>query len=438
MRIVLINSRQDPGGVNIRQNLLSLLEKSEDWPLAKQHDLTFLEVDERLIYQERIDADLDADLIIFISRHSSRQPVPALTVHVTGNYASADLGGEERTLPPAAPEWMHALLRRCAENAPEGYRVSYEVTHHGPTDLATPSLFIEIGSTHAEWTDPAAGHAVAMSILTAEPEPTISMIGFGGTHYAVRQTEIALRSRAAFGHIASSNRQVPALDLDLVRAMAEKSGAVAAYIDRKALSREEESLVDDLLDRAGILTLTESEILDIGEVDWDSYLLIRRLAEEIAPGSRVKIHAMQGSGTPVTVSVNRDLLSEVLKSDKKSFLSKVREMPVATLSNGSEEVLPTFITYESGMSRLANDLTTLCVKLLLISGNTVAARDRLLIRKTRFDPEKARRLGVPPGPLFGKLAGGREIEIEGRRITPDMVQAYSVREIHLPGLERYT
>lgn len=438
MRIAIVSSRQDPAGVNIRQHLLTLLDGPEDWPLAEQHDLTFLEVDERLIYQERIDAGLNADLIIFISRHSSRHPVPALTVHVTGNYATADLGGEERTLAPAAPEWMHALLRGCAGNAPEGYRVSYEVTHHGPTGLATPSLFVEIGSTEKEWTDPAAGRAVAMSILTARAGRTINMIGFGGTHYAVRQTEIALRSRAAFGHIASSNRQVPALDLDMVRVMAEKSRAVAAYVDRKALTREEEEVVDDLLDRAGILTLTEGEILDIGELDWDTYLQIRRLAEEIAPGSRVKIRAMQGSGTPVPVSVNRDLLSEVLKSDKKSFFSKVSEMPVATLSNGSEEVLPTFITYESAMPRLANDLTTLCVKLLLISGNTVAAGDRLLVRKTRFDPEKARKLGVLPGPLFGKLAAGREIEIEGRRITPDMVWAYSVREIHLPGLERYT
>ncbi|MDN7024524.1 D-tyrosyl-tRNA(Tyr) deacylase [Methanoculleus sp. FWC-SCC1] len=438
MRIAIVNSRQDPGGVNIRQHLLSLLDGPEDWPLTEQHDLTFLEVDERLIYQDRIDAGLDADLILFISRHSSRHPVPALTVHVTGNYAAAALGGEERMLAPAAPEWMHALLHRCARSAPEGYRVSYEVTHHGPTDLATPSLFVEIGSTEKEWTDPAAGRAVATSILTAQPASTINLIGFGGTHYAVRQTAIALGSRAAFGHIASSNRQVPTLDLAMVRAMAEKSRAVAAYVDRKALSREEERLVDDLLGRAGILTLTESELLDIGDVDWNTYLQIRTLAGEVAPGSRVKIRNLQGAGIPVTVSINHELLEEVVKSDKTALMSKIDQMPVATLSNGRQEVLPTFITYESEEFRLANDLTTLCVKLLLISGNTVATGDHLLIRKTRFDPEKAHRLGVPPGPLFGKLAGGREIEIEGRRITPDMVWAHSVKEIHLPGLERYT
>ena len=30
----------------------------------------------------------------------------------------------------------------------------------------------------------------------------VPLIGFGGTHYATRETEIALTSRGAFGHIA--------------------------------------------------------------------------------------------------------------------------------------------------------------------------------------------------------------------------------------------
>ena len=47
-------------------------------------------------------------------------------------------------------------------------------------------------ATAAEWADPAAGRAVAESILAAAPQETINLIGFGGTHYAVRQTAIAL------------------------------------------------------------------------------------------------------------------------------------------------------------------------------------------------------------------------------------------------------
>ena len=85
---------------------------------------------------------------------------------------------------------------------PPGYDACYEVTHHGPTELRLPSFFVEIGSTEKEWIDDKAGLAVAESVLLADPGPAIPLIGFGGTHYARRQTEIALSTQGAFGHIA--------------------------------------------------------------------------------------------------------------------------------------------------------------------------------------------------------------------------------------------
>ena len=43
-------------------------------------------------------------------------------------------------------------------------------------------------------------------------------------------------------------------------------------------------------------------------------------------------------------------------------------------------------------------------------------------RPGRFFPEKAKELGIPEGPLFGKLQRGETITLaDGREITPSMV-----------------
>jgi D-aminoacyl-tRNA deacylase len=210
MKIVFVSSRQDKAGENIRHHLVQLLDTGGARWQEQGRMYEFIEVDERLIHAERIDRKTNADLIIFISRHYSTNPVPVLTVHITGNFGEPELGGTARTLAPAATAMMQATLRSLARHCPGGYRVSYEVTHHGPTDLSLPSFFVEIGSTEKEWTDPAAGLAVAQSVLSAVPQDPVPLIGFGGNHYAARETEIALTSRGAFGHIAHS-REVRAV-----------------------------------------------------------------------------------------------------------------------------------------------------------------------------------------------------------------------------------
>jgi D-aminoacyl-tRNA deacylase len=438
MDIAIINSRQDPAGVTIRRQLLTLLGTSGN--AVAEHEgrrYTFLETEGRLIYETGLDLRVDADLVIFISRHASMHPFPALTVHATGNYRDAALGGEAGTLSPAAPVWMHALLANLARFAPAGYRVSYEVTHHGPTDLHLPSLFVEIGSTAEEWADDAAGLAVARSILEAQPAASLTLIGFGGNHYAARQTAISLATPAAFGHIAHT-REVEHLDAGMVERMRVMTGAEAAYIDRKALAAPVLRRIERLLAEAGIPRLSESELHAMAEIGWENYRAFLALAGEVAPGARLHLNRITGAGTPAALRLDPALLDEALRTDRDAVFRGAGALAVIHLTSERGDLLPVFLTYEEHRSGEIHDLIRLCVKIIISDGQAAADGDCLIIRKIRFDPEKARSLGVSKGPLFGRLAAGFEIEVHGEIITPTMVSTCSEKKIHVPGLERYT
>jgi D-aminoacyl-tRNA deacylase len=438
MKVALINSRQDKAGVNIRHHLEQLLESIVPGG-GQDQDRTyeFYEVAERLIHAEHIDMQIDADLFIFLSRHYSANPVPVLTVHVTGNFGAAEVGGSPRTLAPAAPAMMQATLRALRKHCPEGYRVSYEITHHGPTGLSHPSFFVEIGSTEKEWTDPCAARAIAESVLSASPMNSVPLIGFGGTHYATRETEIALTTRGAFGHIAHT-REIPRLDEELVLAMMAKSGAVAAYIDRKALDREELRNLTGMLNRLSILRLSESEIMAMGHLSWTTYRAVRDMAEQVYSGARCYVHNLTREGKLCTVRVNPDLIGETVKSDETALIQSLGNLPVVHLTTQDNRLLPEFITYENHSSQIINDLNTLCVKIIRNKEITATEKDILIIRKVRFDPHKARNLGVPAGPSYKHLVAGQAVEIDGRMITPDMVSSCSEIKLHIPGLEKFS
>jgi len=435
MKITLVNSRQDPAGVTIRDQIRILMAD----PAYRREgvDWEFLEVDGRLIHEGGIDADLGSDLLIFLSRHTSSRPVPVLTVHPTGNPGEALLGGEAGSFAPAAPGWMQAVLVNLVRLAPNGYRASYEVTHHGPTDLVTPSFFVEIGSTEKEWSDQVAGAAVAEAVLTAAPADPISLIGFGGTHYAPRETAVALETRGAFGHILHS-REISGLTGPLLGKITATAGAEAVYVDRKAIDRPALDHLYALLQTAGLPLLSEKDLHQIGALSWQDYLSLRKVAEEAAPGAHLIPGALSGGGTPVTVAVPADLFTQALGADPGRIMAAIGRMPVAGLTGKGGVLLPIFITYERYSSQIIHDLITLCVKTIREEQHAVIDGDRLIIKKERFDPGLAASLGVPPGALFGMLKGGQAVRVGDQVIEPGMVRSCTVTAIHLRGLERYT
>ena len=65
------------------------------------------------------------------------------------------------TLDALGPWWQLLLQLAPDEPAVEGFDLSLEVTHHGPT-VGVPSMFIEVGSTEATW-----GHEGAARLLAS-------------------------------------------------------------------------------------------------------------------------------------------------------------------------------------------------------------------------------------------------------------------------------
>ncbi|MFH0860601.1 MAG: D-aminoacyl-tRNA deacylase [Candidatus Altiarchaeota archaeon] len=197
----------------------------------------------------------DAGLLIVASRHRSESGMPTLTCHVTGNFGRAELGGEDMSLAFAPALHLRKALMSLQEHGMGlDYTVSLEVTHHGPTSLRCPLIFVEVGSCEKQWNDMIACEAAAKTIhdlVAEEPEETAVAIGFGGPHYAPNFSKIM--EKVAFGHIMAKY-SIGSLSKTMVEQMMEKTipKPELAVLDWKGLKGEEKKQVVGILEEIGV------------------------------------------------------------------------------------------------------------------------------------------------------------------------------------------
>lgn len=199
-----------------------------------------------------------ADEVIVASRHASESGRPTLTVHAPGEPSKLELAIAS---PPALKSALGELIvARDELHLP--YEVSLEATHHGPTGLAVPVTFVEIGSSPIQWRDKKAAEAVAHAIMAAATSPIKGRqaIGFGGPHYAPRHTQVVLRTDVCIGHVLP---RYVVIDEGLIKhAIARTSGEIELLaLDWKGLDSGRRQLLQQIAAKLGLQVARESKLL---------------------------------------------------------------------------------------------------------------------------------------------------------------------------------
>ncbi|WP_299263076.1 D-aminoacyl-tRNA deacylase [Halorientalis sp.] len=389
----------------------------------------------------------DLDLLVFASRHSG-ETGPLLTAHHTGNFGPAEHGGEDDALARACPHAHRRVLDALATHAPEDYEVGMECTHHGPTDVGAPSMFVEVGSDEPQWDDPAAARAVARAILdlravapdadlepaSVDNDPTGQnrrhLVGFGGGHYAPRFERIVRETDWAVGHLAAdwglSAMGEPDLNRDLLDAAFVESAATHALVDgdRPALRSEIADLGYQVVGETWLRAVTGVPLalaarLEDALVTVEAGLRFGEPAREAAPEADFQV-----------VSLPDELVAAAQGIDQNRTRERVAAHALAfrTAENGNRVAGRAAVASRGDYTAIVDG----AVEMLRTAYDTVERRtDVVIARRDRFDPEKAETLGVPEGPKFGQLSAGEPVEVNGRTIPPDQVRSEQVDRFSL-------
>ncbi len=457
-RITILYSTVDSASQNIKEQILKMREwvplnvTGYNWKelvcVYSSEGFWLVEIDAHHIYQDGIDRKLEAcglktRLIIVASKHKSKDGNRVLTAHYTGNSGNAEFGGHARELSHPAPSALKSILRSMQNMVKDtGYEVTMESTHHGPTDVSLPMVYAEIGSAEEQWKDPVAGEIAARAILNVKEENLPIAVGFGGGHYAKRQSKLLLENSITFGH-NFPNHQLDNLDLELVRQAIDKSNADFVYFDRRAMSSAHKEKITSIIKDLGLQLLRESDITDMQGLPWHIYSHMFRLADRFCPGSRLRITSafrqMINDTTDVKTEdilifeMDEGIFSEAASVDKKKVIDLLGMLDVVYLErdNGT---LPGIMMCKRGKEKASADmLIDECIKILKehYEIKYIPEEMTLYITEERFNPELARELGVPPGPMFAELKNGNPVTANGRIVEPLMVYTKTTRRITL-------
>lgn len=229
---------------------------ASDGHSSKHKDITLHVTKESLLTLEKLDSIYpEAQAFIFLSKHRSDSGIPTLTCHCTGNFSDAPFGGNPHEIAIAWPSLQKAYLKAITAARVPGYEVIIEATHHGPTSLTKPVLFVELGSSEMQWVDKNASKAVCDCILSVlqDVRPCKKVgVAIGGTHYPTKFNKLLLESEFGLAAVASKHN-LGAIDEQMLGQMIKKSSENVTHIilDAKGLGSHKVQ-VTKMVEKAGL------------------------------------------------------------------------------------------------------------------------------------------------------------------------------------------
>ena len=256
---LLVAYQDDPAGHNMAKFLSKEMTQENDIFRGKYYDLLIIPTP--AISADWLEEKYDYDGFVFLSKHAAESGVLALTCHSTGNFSEAKFGGNDRQVAVPHPNLQKAYLKALKEKESKfsEFRITIEATHHGPTALTKPSIFIEIGTTEKQWNDVSLCNSVASlvhKVMTQPVKENPVAICFGGTHYPSKFTDELLQGKHALGTVIPKHA-LDNLDEELFsHIVAQNSMAKTVLLDWAGLGSNKQKVVD-------LLKSTELEVIKL-------------------------------------------------------------------------------------------------------------------------------------------------------------------------------
>ena len=255
--ITLIASKHDTASITMANYLMNnrgffYTEENASCLQSKMYKNIRLYISNRssLHLEDLDDIYPDSTAFVFLSKHVSQSNIPALTCHSTGNYTNdISYGGNPRELAISYPYLQKHYLIEITKAKPtiQDYDIIIEATHHGPTSLKKPVMFVEIGSNERQWIDSNAASVTCNCLLNAIGHSgRCKKVGIclGGTHYPTKFNKLLLESDFGLAAIAAKHN-LESVDKYMLDQMISKSIEKVTHIivDWKGLGKEKNRIM---------------------------------------------------------------------------------------------------------------------------------------------------------------------------------------------------